>query len=100
MEKVDQGKSGHNSRKVTSAHVTEAASDLLNEGKKMANDLYEEGKHRVHDAQEHIKTKVQDAQEHMKGYSNEIAHKVHEKPLTSLLIAGGIGFLLAAILRR
>lgn len=71
------------------AHVAQAASALLKEGKKMANGLYHDGIHKVSDMQESIK-----------GYSDEVAHKVHAKPLMSLLIAGGIGFILSAIFHR
>ncbi|MDI9819509.1 MULTISPECIES: hypothetical protein [unclassified Legionella] len=71
------------------SHVGEAAIELLNESKKMANELYEQGRDRVYEAQNNLK-----------GYSNEVATKVQQHPLTSLLVAGGIGFLLSAIFRR
>lgn len=76
-------------RRHSEAHVAQAANDLLNESKKMANDLYEQGR-----------TKLQEAGGHVKERSDELVHKITEKPLTALLIAGGIGFLLAAIFRR
>lgn len=71
------------------AHVSKAASELLHEGKKMAHELYQDGKN-----------KVCHVHESLKEYSDDLAHKVHKKPITSLLIAGGIGFILSAILRR
>jgi ElaB/YqjD/DUF883 family membrane-anchored ribosome-binding protein len=69
--------------------LNDAASTLLNDSKRVASELYEEGKNRVSEAQNNIKE-----------YSDQIARRVNEKPLMSLLIAGGIGFLLSAIFRR
>lgn len=57
------------------AHVAEAASELLNEGKKLA-------------------------QENAKEFSEKLAQQVKENPLASILIAGGVGFLLSALLRK
>jgi len=71
------------------AHVSHAASELLNEGKKLAHELYEEGLDKMGDAQ-------REAQE----YSDEMLKKVKENPLTSLLIAGGIGFLLSMLIKK
>ena len=62
---------------------------VYNDSKRVANELYEEGKNRVDEAHQSIKE-----------YSDQLATKVNEKPLVSLLVAGGIGFLLSAILRR
>ena len=73
----------------TRAQVGEAATELLQEGRKRANELYEESLHKVHDAEEHVKE-----------YSDELVKKVKENPLTSLLIAGGIGFVLSALLKK
>ena len=72
-----------------SAHVREAASTLLNEGKKLAHELYEENI-----------DKVNKAHDHAKEYSDDLLEKVKENPLASILIAGGIGFLLSVILRK
>ncbi|CEK10800.1 hypothetical protein [Legionella hackeliae] len=62
---------------------------IVNDGKKVANELYEEGKNRVYDVQNNIKD-----------YSNKVADRVQERPIISLLVAGGIGFVLSALLRR
>ncbi|MCC5016140.1 MULTISPECIES: hypothetical protein [Legionella] len=79
--------SAHNGR--SKAHVGEAANHLLHEGKKLANDVYEEGLN-----------KLEDVQDELKGYSDELLKKVQKNPLTSLLIAGGVGFLLSLILKN
>ncbi len=71
------------------SHVSHAASELLNEGKKLAHELYEEGLDKVSDAQ-------LEAQE----YSDKLLRKVKENPLSSILIAGGIGFLLSMLLKK
>jgi ElaB/YqjD/DUF883 family membrane-anchored ribosome-binding protein len=71
------------------AHIKAAASELLHEGKKIANELYEGGLNRVNDAQDTAKE-----------YSDELVKKVKTNPLTSLLIAGGIGFLLSTLLKK
>ncbi len=71
------------------AQVSRAASELLNEGKKLAHELYEEGLDKVGDVQK-------DAHE----YSDELLKKVKENPLSSILIAGGIGFLLSMLLKK
>ena len=71
------------------SHVGKAASELVNESKKLANELYDEGLH-----------KAQDAQDNVKAYSDEVVDKVRKNPLTSVLIAAGVGFLLSAILKK
>ncbi|MFT4059455.1 MAG: DUF883 C-terminal domain-containing protein [Legionella sp.] len=60
------------------AHITNTAEDLINEGLKKA-----------HQTEESIKE-----------CSDQLLRKVQENPLTSVLIAGAVGFLLAKILRK
>lgn len=79
MEKADK----------KASHVREAAADLVNESRKLGQEFYEEGVHKVHQAEEQIKV-----------YSDDLLKKVQENPLRSVLIAGGVGFLLAALLRK
>lgn len=76
-------------RNSSKAHVGDAANELLNESKKLANELYEEGV-----------SKLTEAEQQIKDYSEQLVNKIQEKPLTSLLIAGGIGFLLSKLLRK
>lgn len=70
------------------SHVADAASDLINESKKYANELYEEGLNKVNDAEDLIKEQ-----------SDQLLRKVQENPLSAILIAGGIGYLLSKILK-
>lgn len=71
------------------AHVAEAASELLNEGRKLAHEIYEDSLH-----------KAGDVQDNAKEYSDELLNKVKENPLASVLIAGGIGFLLSILFKK
>jgi len=73
----------------TRSHVGDAAEDLLVEGKKLADELYKDGVNKV--------SKVEDE---VKEYSDELLRKVQENPLTAVLIAGGIGFLLSTIFKK
>lgn len=78
-----------NLNKKQKAHVAEAAANLLHESKKFANELYEEGLNKVNEAEDKVKKQ-----------SDQLLQKVQENPLTSVLIAGGIGFLLAKLMRK
>lgn len=71
------------------SNVSDAANDLLNEGKKLANELYEDSC-----------SKFSEAEQQFKDYSDTIAKKIKEKPLTSMLIAGGVGFLLSKLFSK
>lgn len=75
--------------KTQKAHVAEAATNLLHESKKFANELYEDGLNKVNEVED--KVKIQ---------SDQLLQKVQQNPLTSVLIAGGIGFLLAKLMRK
>jgi ElaB/YqjD/DUF883 family membrane-anchored ribosome-binding protein len=79
----------HQNNSPKKSHVGEAATDLLNEGKKYANELYDQGLNKVGEAEDSVKE-----------YSDELVKKVHENPLTALAIAAGIGFLLSTLLRK
>ena len=78
----------HNGRD-KSAHVSDAASDLLNDGKKLANELYKESLNQANAIEDQVKE-----------YSDTLLKKVQENPLASVLIAGGIGFLLSTLLKK
>ena len=76
----------HNTNK---SRVTEAASDLFDEGKKWAHEMQDEGFDRVNQAEEKFKE-----------CSDQLLKKVQDNPLTSILIAGGVGFLLSRLLKK
>ena len=76
--------------KVTkTSHIGRVAANLLHHGKKVANELYDEGMH-----------KVGNVEETAKEYSDELLTHIQRKPLVSLLIAGGIGFLLSTLFKK
>ena len=85
MESINK-RTSTNSKK---SHLSDAATQFMNEGKKFVHEIYEDGRHRVHDAQQHAKE-----------YSDEAVEVVRKNPMTSVLVAAGIGFLLHAILRK
>ena len=70
-------------------HLNAAAYDLLDDGKKLAHELYKDGLHRVDAAEDAVLE-----------YSDKMLKKVKENPLASVLIAGGVGFILSALLRK
>lgn len=82
------------------SHVAEAATDLLNESKKYAGELYEEGINKVNSLYEESIDKAHQAEDAIKLYSDELLKKVQQNPLASVLIAGGIGFLLSKLLKK
>jgi len=69
--------------------VSNAANDLLKEGKKFASAIYEEGRNQVSGVEDNVKE-----------YSDQILRSVQQNPLTSILVAGGIGFLLSTLIRK
>lgn len=75
------------------SHVADAASDLLNESKKLAHELYADSLDKVLDT-------VGDVQHEAKEYSDALLKKVKENPLSSILIAGGVGFLLSLLVKK
>ena len=70
-------------------HLEAAASELLKEGKKKVNEFYEGGKHKACEIEENIKDGT-----------DRLVKKIQENPLASVLIAGGVGFLLSKILKK
>ncbi|QMT60981.1 YqjD family protein [Legionella sp. PC997] len=81
--------SGENRGYTPKDHLEAAASQLLNEGKRKVNELYEEGVHKVNEVEENVKE-----------YSDKLVRKIHHNPLASVLIAGGIGFLLSRLMKK
>ena len=86
MDGLNQYESKPNSKR---ADVSKAATDLLDEGKTYANELYEDG----------LK-KVEEAKKEAADLADDLLEKVRAHPLKAVLIAGGIGLLLSALLRK
>ena len=72
-----------------SKHIGSNATDLLNDGKKLVNEVYKNSLNKVDWAEETVKEA-----------STKLVKKVKANPVASVLIAGGIGFLLSALLRK
>lgn len=69
--------------------IQRAAKDLLDDGKKLANEVYEQGMNKVNEAGTNVKQ-----------YTDDLLIRVKENPMASILIAGGIGFLLSSLLKN
>lgn len=90
MTSLNKDKPNGNSGRAHFGEVaSEAASAILNEGQKLAHELYDDG----------LK-KAKEARSEINDYSEELLVKVRENPLKAVLIAGGIGFLLSALLKK
>ena len=70
-------------------HIEETASQILEEGKKRASELYEEGIKKV----TQVETNIEES-------ADNLVQKIKANPLASVLIAGGIGYLLAKIMKK
>lgn len=73
----------------TKHHISNSANQLLRDGKKLATKLYADGW-----------DQVESAEDTMKDYSDQLVKKVQKNPVASVLIAGGIGFLLSVLLKK
>lgn len=69
--------------------IKKAAQDLVDDGKKLANEVYEQGVNKVNEAGTNVRQ-----------YTDDLMVHVKENPLTSVLIAGGIGFLLSSLMKK
>lgn len=78
----------------------EAASDAYNSTKEKAESLTDQVKDTVSDLYDKSKKKINILEDYLDDYSNELVKKVKDKPLTSLLIAGSIGFILSKLWRK
>jgi ElaB/YqjD/DUF883 family membrane-anchored ribosome-binding protein len=90
-----QAKTKHNGRdtkshiRTSKSHIKEAAGELLHEGKKLADEIYKEGLHKVNEAEDSVKM-----------YSDQLLRKAKQNPMSAILIAAGVGFVLSALLRK
>ncbi len=72
-----------------SANAQEKAESITEQVKDSMSDMYEESKKQFNNMEEYVEE-----------YADELLQKVKENPLTSLLIAGGIGFLISRLLKK
>lgn len=72
----------------------------VEEGIEHADALYKQVKDKASEFYEESKKTVYDAQDNLKEYTDKLVQHVKEKPLTSLLIAGCVGFILSSLLKK
>lgn len=91
MNKLNAAKSTTRDAKIQKEkdETLEHAEALYKHVKGKANDIYKDGKHSVAELQDQLKHQT-----------DHLIQHVREKPLSSLLIAGGIGFILSAIFKK
>ena len=77
----------------STAHVAEAASDLLNESKKYAHELYEQSINKVTDAQDNVTEQV-------KEHSDQLIQMIQKNPIGAVLVAAGVGVVLSAFFKK
>ncbi len=69
--------------------MSDAVGDLWVEGKKMANEWYEDGLQRLNTTEHELEQ-----------YADQMVTRIKKNPLKAVLIAGGIGFLFASLLKK
>lgn len=93
---------------------SETKNKLNEEGEKIKNktsDVYHDVRDKIQSKAEHVKEAASDMykggkkqlhglEQNFEEYSDELINKVREKPLTSLLIAVGVGFILSKIIKK
>lgn len=77
------------SGKSTKSSMGNAAQDFVDDGKKLAQEAYMEGLNKLNEAEANLKE-----------YSDELLVKIKKNPITSVLVAAGVGFLLSSVLRK
>lgn len=76
------------------------AQENMHEWKDKADSLYQHAKDSAADACAEGKKMLHDWQNSFSGSGEKIIAQVKEKPLTSLLLAAGIGFILSALTKK
>lgn len=69
--------------------IADDANRVYDDARKLVTDVYQEGRHQFNDVQQTLRLQ-----------SKQLTQIIHEKPLSSILIAAGVGFILATLLRR
>ena len=91
--------------------ISDKASELYKEGKAKVTDAYKTAKDKADDVSQHVKEttshlykeskdKINDIHDSVNDNKDELVKAIKRKPLQSVLIAGGIGFLLSKLLKK
>ena len=73
---------------------------LYEQGKKKLNSFYETAKDTAEEWIDKGEKKMNEAQDCLQHSSDELIKTIKANPLTSLLVAGGVGFLLSVLLKK
>lgn len=82
------------------ADVSELASSLAEMGSRRLSDARGEADNRVSELTKAGEEAIEDLRRQLRAIERDLSDKVQEKPLQTLGVAAGIGFLLALVLRR
>ena len=86
-------------KKSTYETTVDQAQNLYEQGVEKAGAAYEQVKESVSDLLDESKKKISEVQGSLHEYSDELTAFVRTKPLTSILIAGGVGFIIAKLFK-
>ena len=104
MNKGNTNKTNFNAEKENVNQLLEdgknTAKEAYHHGKEQAENLYSQAKDIAHDLYSDGKKKIEHAQDALKGYSNDLVDLVKDKPLSSLLIASAVGYLISSLLKK
>ncbi|MFA6302591.1 MAG: hypothetical protein WC627_05595 [Legionella sp.] len=75
------------------SRIKGSANELLRDSQKLANDIYEEGMSKV-------SKKVNEVEDVVQDYSDVLIKKIHANPISSVLVAVGVGFLISSIFKK
>jgi ElaB/YqjD/DUF883 family membrane-anchored ribosome-binding protein len=82
------------------ADITELASTLASIGSRRIHGARSGADGRIGDMTQSAEKALEDLREQLRTVERDVSAKVQEKPLQTLGVAAGIGFLLALIMRR
>lgn len=91
--------------------IKKKANDVYENGKKYVSDFYEDNKEKAEamvgtlkDAASNLydegKKNYQTAEQYMSETTDELIKSIRAKPLTSVLVAGAVGWLLSSLLKK
>lgn len=86
--------------KTTFEQERDKANKIYDNVKNETENVYQQFKDSACHMYEEGRKKVSNAQDYLEGQSKELKNAVKDMPLTSLIIAGGIGYLLSLLMKK
>ena len=86
--------------KTTFEQERDKANKIYDNVKNESENVYQQVKDSACQMYEEGKKKVSNVQDYLEEHSDELIKSIKDKPLTSLLIAGGIGYALSLLMRK